>query len=300
MSEQYENNEDEISLIDLFAVLIRYRKLIVIGTLAVALAAFAWLFVLPKFVPSLDSGKQTVIYNVKTERLPPSLYSMINYDILTSVISYMKNVSVIADAQKEFSVIVDEKKFSSEKLYNLAVKQAIDQGIFLVEKSDIPGNITVTCTISNAPEKYESLKNFMQKLAKVTSDYIEKSLMPEIDLLEKNADSFIKMYGNATTTASKSGSSTASKSGSSAVTVNYADISADAKAFKSKYNGFVSVSENEFVIPVPSKRSIKFIIAVFAAFFVFVFIAFLMNAVENIKKDTYASNLIKKAWNEGK
>lgn len=293
MTEQYENNnEDEISLIDLFAVLVRYRKLVVIGTLAVALAAFAWLFVLPKFVPSLDSGKQTVIYNVKTERLPPSLYSMINYDILTSAISYMKNVSVIADAQKEFSVIVDEKKFSSEKLYNLAVKQAIDQGIFLVEESDISGNITVTCTISNAPEKYESLKNFMQKLAKVTSDYIEKSLMPEIDLLEKNADSFIKMYGNATTTASKSGSS--------AVTVNYADISADAKALKSKYNGFVSVSENEFVIPEPAKRTIKFIIAVFAAFFVFVFIAFLMNAVENIKNDENAVSLIKKAWNEGK
>lgn len=293
MTEQYENNnEDEISLIDLFAVLIRYRKLVVIGTFAVALAAFAWLFALPKFVPSLDSGKQTVIYNVKTERLPPSLYSMINYDILTSAISYMKNVSVIADAQKEFSVIVDEKKFSSEKLYNLAVKQAIDQGIFLVEESDISGNITVTCTISNAPEKYESLKNFMQKLAKVTSDYIEKSLMPEIDLLEKNADSFIKMYGNATTTASKSGSS--------AVTVNYADISADAKALKSKYNGFVSVSENEFVIPEPAKRTIKFIIAVFAAFFVFVFIAFLMNAVENIKNDENAVSLIKKAWNEGK
>ena len=42
MTEQYENNnEDEISLIDLFAVLVRYRKLVVIGTLAVALAAFA-------------------------------------------------------------------------------------------------------------------------------------------------------------------------------------------------------------------------------------------------------------------
>ena len=292
MSEQYENNEDEISLIDLFAVLIRYRKLVVIGTLAVALAAFACFFVLPKFVPSLDSGKQTVIYDVETERLPPSLYSMINYDILTSAISYMQNASVIADVQKEFSVIVDEKKFSSEKLYNLAVKQAIDHGIFLVKKSDIPGNITVTCTISNAPEKYESLKSFMQELAKVTSDHIEKTLMPEINLLEKNADSFIEMYGNATTSASKRGSS--------AETVNYADISADAKAFKLKYNGFVSISENEFVIPMPAKRSIKFIIAVFAAFFVFVFIAFLMNAVENIKKDTYASNLIKKAWNEGK
>lgn len=231
MTEQYENNnEDEISLIDLFAVLVRYRKLVVIGTLAVALAAFAWLFVLPKFVPLLDSKKQTVIYDVKTERLPPSLYLMINYNILTSAISYMKDVSVIADAQKEFSVIVDEKKFSSEKLYNLAVEQTVDHGIFLVKNSNIPGNITVACTISNAPEKYEFLKSFMQKLAKVTSDYIEKSLMPEINLLEKNADSFIEMYGNATTAASKS------------VTVNYADISAEAKAFKSKYNGFVSIS----------------------------------------------------------
>lgn len=301
MTEQYENNnEDEISLIDLFAVLVRYRKLVVIGTLAVALAAFAWLFVLPKFVPSLDSGKQTVIYDVKTERLPPSLYSMIDYDILTSAISYMQNASVIADTQKGFSVIADEKKFSSEKLYNLAIKQAIDSKVFLVKESDIPGNITVACTISSAPEKYESLKSFMQKLAKVTSDYIEKSLMPEINLLEKNADSFIEMYGNATTAASKSGASSASKSGASSASVNYADISADAKAFKSKYNGFLSISENEFVIPEPAKRSIKFIIAVFAAFFVFVFIAFLMNAVENIKNDENAVSLIKKAWNEGK
>lgn len=292
MSEQYENNEDEISLIDLFAVLIRYRKLVVIGTLAVALAAFAWLFVLPKFVPSLDSGKQTVVYNVETERLPPSLSSMINYNILTSAISYMNNMSIIADTQKGFSVIADEKKFSSEKLYNLAIKQAIDSKVFLVKESNIPGNITVACTISNAPEKYESLKSFMQKLAKVTSDCIEKTLMPEINLLEKNADSFIEMYGNATTAVSKSGASSAS--------VNYADISADAKAFKANYKGFLSISENEFVIPEPAKRSIKFIVAVFAAFFVFVFIAFLMNAVENIKNDENAVSLIKKAWNEGK
>ena len=63
MTEQYENNnEDEISLIDLFAVLVRYRKLVVIGTLAVALAAFAWLFVLPKFVPSLNKKTLTISY----------------------------------------------------------------------------------------------------------------------------------------------------------------------------------------------------------------------------------------------
>ena len=36
------NNEDEISLIDLFAVLIRYRKLIVIGTLVVSFLGLVW------------------------------------------------------------------------------------------------------------------------------------------------------------------------------------------------------------------------------------------------------------------
>ena len=113
MTEQYENNnEDEISLIDLFAVLVRYRKLVVIGTLAVALAAFAWLFVLPKFVPSLNKKTLTISYALKTERLPASVAFSVNYDILLTATNYMNDVRVLADAQREFSIFADEKKSS--------------------------------------------------------------------------------------------------------------------------------------------------------------------------------------------
>ena len=98
MTEQYENNnEDEISLIDLFAVLVRYRKLVVIGTLAVALAAFSWLFVLPKFVPSLNKKTLTISYALKTERLPASVFNATGYDVIKSAVDYMQDPAVISD-----------------------------------------------------------------------------------------------------------------------------------------------------------------------------------------------------------
>ena len=300
MTEQYENNnEDEISLIDLFAVLIRYRKLVVIGTLAVALAAFAWLFILPRFVFSSDSGKQVITYNVKTEKLPLSLSLVIGYDVPASALSYMQDVGIVAEVQKKFSVIADEKSFSSEAMYNLAVKQAVDSGAFSVEESSIPGHIVVSCTTSNAPEKSEAMKSFMLKFLETVSGRIEKELMPEIDSLEKNVDSYLKNYGNAVASKTK-GSGARNGRGEILGSVTYADISDDAKSFKAEFKEFVSLDGNGFSLPVSSKRAMKFIIVVFAAFFIFVFIAFLMNAVSNIKTDSYASALIKKAWNEGK
>lgn len=290
MTEQYENNEDEISLIDLFAVLIRYRKLIVIGTLAVAVAAFAWLFVLPKFVPSLNKKTLTISYALKTERLPASvLPSVNNYSILWTAINYMKDVRVLADVQREFSIFADEKKASSVSAYNKQIQDAIDKEKFVVKTSPIVDTIAVILKIP--VEKKEFADDFIKKIAKMTSDSIETDLMPEIDTLEDNADRILEKYGEMGLSEKKT---------SASASVNYADISSDIKSFKAKHDDFVKSLDDAFVITDPAGRAMKFIIAVFASFFVFVFISFLLNAVANIKTDPYASNLIKKAWDEGK
>jgi hypothetical protein len=55
-----------------------------------------------------------------------------------------------------------------------------------------------------------------------------------------------------------------------------------------------------FVILEPMGRVKKIIIATFAAFFILVFVAFLLNAIENIKNDPEASGKIKTAWDKGK
>ena len=295
MTEQYENNnEDEISLIDLFAVLVRYRKLVVIGTLAVALAAFAWLFVLPKFVPSLNKKTLTISYALKTERLPASvLPSVNNYSILWTAINYMKDVRVLADVQREFSIFADEKKASSVSAYNKQIQDAIDKEKFVVKTSPIVDTIAVILKIP--VEKKEFADDFIKKIAKMASDYIETDLMPEIDTLEDNADRILEKYGEMGLSEKK-----ASASASASASVNYADISSDIKSFKTKHDEFVKSLDDAFVVTDPAGRAMKFIIAVFASFFVFVFISFLLNAVANIKTDPYASNLIKKAWDEGK
>lgn len=290
MTEQYENNnEDEISLIDLFAVLVRYRKLVVIGTLAVALAAFAWLFVLPKFVPSLNKKTLTISYALKTERLPSNVAFSVNYDILLTATNYMNDVRVLADAQREFSIFADEKKVPSVSAYNKQIQDAIDKEKFVAKRSPIADTIAVTCKIPI--EKEDFADDFIKKIAKMASDYIEADLMPEINTLEDNADMILEKYGDLGLSEKKSSSSSFT---------NYADISSDIKAFKLKHDMFVQLLDDAFVITDPAGRTIKFIVATFAAFFIFVFIAFLLNAVANIKTDPYASNIIKKAWDEGK
>ena len=45
---------------------------------------------------------------------------------------------------------------------------------------------------------------------------------------------------------------------------------------------------------------LKIIIVWFASFFIFIFIAFLLNAIQNIKSDKEASTKIKNAWEKGK
>ena len=297
MTEQYENNnEDEISLIDLFAVLVRYRKLVVIGTLAVALAAFAWLFVLPKFVPSLNKKTLTISYALKTERLPSSVAFSVNYDILLTATNYMNDVRVLADAQREFSIFADEKKVPSVSAYNKQIQDAIDKEKFVAKRSPIADTIAVTCKIPI--EKEDFADDFIKKIAKMASDYIEADLMLEINTLEDNADMILEKYGDVGLSEKKSSSS----SSSSSSFTNYADISSDIKAFKLKHDMFVQFLDDAFVITDPAgrTRTIKFIVATFAAFFIFVFTAFLLNAIENIKNDENAVSLIKKAWDEGK
>ena len=70
--------------------------------------------------------------------------------------------------------------------------------------------------------------------------------------------------------------------------------------FMNSYDCISERTEEPFVILEPLGRVKKLIIATFAAFFIFVFIAFLKNAIENIKKDPEASGKIKAAWDNGK
>ena len=72
------------------------------------------------------------------------------------------------------------------------------------------------------------------------------------------------------------------------------------KEFLEDYNTLLNRELEPFVVLEPLGRLKKLIVVTFAAFFVLIFIAFLLNAIENIKQDPDASGKIKAAWIGGK
>ena len=72
-NEKKEYAEDEISLLDLLAVLIRYRKLIVLGTGIITVLAIIWLFIVPVFFKKLAKQNAKVEYTIAARSIPNSI-----------------------------------------------------------------------------------------------------------------------------------------------------------------------------------------------------------------------------------
>lgn len=278
------NENDEISLIDLFAVLIRYRKLIVLGTLIVFVISFLYFFILPNIFPSFKSKTQTIRYSLEIKPLPLSISKSIDYDVMNSAIAYMNDPLVINNIQKEFSIFDHYKKnYNFEKNSdNKNSNTYIDNRISVVfQKVPIA--------------KSNELNLFVQKMAITTSNYIEKIVLPEISQLEKNAEIMIEKYNGGLIAINSN-----SNNSSTNFSISYDTLLSDIKKFKENYSTFVIFNDNALITP-ESKDALKtLIIIVFASLFIFIFIAFLLNSIRNIKQDKYASSLIKKAWEEGK
>lgn len=276
------NENDEISLIDLFAVLIRYRKLIVIGTLIVFVISFLYLFILPNIFPSFKSKTQTIRYSLEIKPLPLSISKSIDYDVMNSAIAYMNDPLVINSIQKEFSIFEHYKK------------------TYTFEKNSYTSNTYTDNRISVVFQKVPIAKSnelnlFVQKMAITTSNYIEKIVLPEISQLEKNAELMIEKYNGGLIAFNQN-----SNNSSTIFSISYDTLLSDIKKFKENYSTFIIFNDNA-LITSESKDVLKpLIIIVFASLFVFIFIAFLLNSIRNIKQDKYASSLIKNAWEDGK
>lgn len=289
-----ENCEEEISLIDLMAVLIRYRKMIMIGTLAVAFLAGFRLFVLPKFIPSLNKETQTVSYLIQVEKIPAKLKLELDYEFVENGISFLTDVRAFAQCQKDFKIFADEEKCGSAVNYNYAISNVIKQKKFNVEKGHITDSISVTCEVPS--DKLQDTNDFMVAFVKEASEFVSGELDQTIKELAENTERTLREY-------KKGGSGGIGSDDSMSATValaKYTDLKNDIDTFYMRHKDYLMVNNDAFIIPIGQGRVKMFVIVVFATFFVLVFVAFMRNAIENIKKDKEASGIIAKAWEEGK
>ena len=286
MEETTVNSEDEISLIDLFAVLIRYRKFIVIFTLAVMVLAGVYLsrpILKSKLTSNTESESVQRLYTLSVKNVEAAVAKQGSgfKTAAATAKKYFQNVRLIANANKESPIIdIDESLASSASLYETAIRKAIKAKSVYVpeEKSDQPYEFYFSMNVKSGKE--EEAEKFFQLLLDSVNAALADIYRPQLELGKTQIETALDK-----------------------ILSSESELASDAQ----KIERLKKLIEAEFITEEPVVEVVevvevakKFIIVTFAAIFLSVFIAFALNAWANIKADQEAYGKLKAAWDAGK
>lgn len=291
---------EEVSLIDIITVLIRYRKLILIGTLIPTIIVAIYLFfVKPKIKPKMQPYENTTItYTIRLNNIPQKLIEALiqNYnrwwDFNGRMLQDFINPTIIGP-------LYEKNQFSEECAEGAGetfIKPYIDSKKITCSMSlDTSYNITINMPVTSE----EKLNDFMNAFIQYEHDLIQDIYIRDhIETLLERYQRRLNEVQNANPN-----------------TVNYEeiqkakDIIQDIGTYKRENKPFYEIQgkpviQRNVIYPnndVPKKVKIKrLIIALIGSFCIFTFIAFLLNMIQNIKEDPNASRKIKDAWYGGR
>jgi capsular polysaccharide biosynthesis protein len=293
MENQIENNQnldEEISLIDLFAVLVRYRKLIIIGTLVVTFLAGLYLFVVPVVLPNLSNAKETLSYTIVVDELPSSLDSEFFRSntkqglIMGLAMEELQNLSTFSAVYKENPIFsTDDSMPETPSQYNLMIQKLFGSDIKILP-SEV-GN-TIKITVEIPAMNAEKSDDFIAKYITTVNNSLDSFILPRLKNIQTSTETALKAM-----------------EGQNSIMNSSQDLQVklfDITPYLTGKSSFLHIQGEPFVLPVAQGRLMKLIIVAFAAFFVTVFWAFVLNAINNIKADPQASKVLSEAWKAGK
>lgn len=275
-------NEDEISLLDLLSVFVKYRKIIIWGTVVFALLVSMFLFFL-----SRDSDNQEQLYLIDyniTVYPNMSIFSnIVSFDIVDDTNNKLNDKKLISEINK--NILVFDYDFNSSNFdvleYNQFIFDLFNNKEYLAELGKTKNNFLLSIKTIN-PENSDL---FVNELINVVNNEYREFLLPLIQKRINEINLLLPQY------------------------------SSDEKEIKDKLlNEKITLTElsnenfnilqtnfSKFIVrEKKDSLLLKIIIVWFASFFIFIFIAFLLNAIQNIKSDKEASAKIKNAWEKGK
>lgn len=275
-------NEDEISLLDLLSVFVKYRKLIIWGTVVFALLVSIFLFFLSK---SSDNQEQLYLidYNITVYPNMSIFSNIVSFDIVDDTNNKLNDKKLISEINK--NILVFDYDFNSSNFdvleYNQFILELFNDKEYLAELSKTKNNFLLSIKTIN-PENSDL---FVNELINVVNNEYREFLLPLIQKRINEINLLLPQY------------------------------SSDEKEIKDKLlNEKITLTElsnenfnilqtnfSKFIVrEKKDSLLLKIIIVWFASFFIFIFIAFLLNAIQNIKSDKEASTKIKNAWEKGK
>lgn len=326
-----EKNDDEISLIDLFAVLLRRKWMIIITTaiacIAVVVVCIMSLKLPPEksFMPNKYTPRAQMLINNK-ESSSNSIASMLGSSGLgnlaslagvnvgggatnSALASYLVNSNTIQDEViNKFDLVTRYKIKKSPVTYtrkklkeNLASNFDDKTGVFTISFTDrdpVFAQSVVNYVVDRLEQRFLEIGVDQNKLAAANlEENINTSYNRILDLqsqVQKLEQSSYMNYGQSSIVMD----STMLKMELEVQEQIYAGLKAQYESLKITMASEQPVFQILEYAEIPDEKSGPSrgklcIIVAFAAFFLSVFLAFLLNAVENIKKDPQAMAKLK-------
>lgn len=294
--ENIKENE-EISIIDLLAVLIKYRKLIIIGTIIPAVIAALWLFVAKPILKPVEmpETETKAVYTIRLTHMPQKLYDelwrnyVIGWDFNGRIINDFSNPVLMGALyeKNQFADLCEEGK-GEEYIKNLIQSKVITCANSL--------DMTYSITINMPTFSLEKFQKFVEEYVEYENNLVKEIYIGDnINLIELRCKRLIK---DVETLNPK--------------TVNFSDIQnaidtlEAIEKWRKENKPFFEIEGKPVITTItppapPKEPKVKeLIIVAVASLFIFIFIAFLLNAIQNIKDDPVSSQKIKDAWKEGK
>jgi hypothetical protein len=284
-----EQQDDEISLIDLLVVLLKHWKLVVAIPLIVAIFAGALYLYRTTITKPVQKTETSISFSVNplvkqfvgSVNLEGSIVNVylkdtrLFYDILSQLkMSQLGEFKISSDQDEAFALIkyllIEGKTPSQNKLSDTK------RPLLVTTTYDL---ITLTVRFNNKEIEQQFIALLVQALNKKINDLI-------IPIAKKEAQDYEQLLVE--------GSKTASNLLQNTLAVRYTAYSSALRYLKGEQEPFVLTNPVTITISsLPSKTII--LVSIIAALFFAIFLAFVLEAIENIKKDPDAMAKIRSA-----
>ena len=238
----------------------------------------------------MNTRSITVTYTLEIRELPSDVQRILSNSqasITLLTMSRLQNQSFFAEQYKK--LFKDKKNIPKDDYeYNIMIQQ-YQKNNYSVSKGEIPGTLFVTFTIPDTEEYKEKVSSFMEDSIDLINSELKSTIVPQINamltLLKEIELKEIDMKEN---TNQERNMSTYLQDQKNMLQLEYV---------VKNYDSFVEADDIPYIVPSQQDSKLfTIIIVAFASFFLFVFIAFTLNAVKNIKQNPQARQTISDAW----
>jgi hypothetical protein len=320
VSQESYSEADEISLIDLVAVLVRYRRMIIWGTVLVGVVVVVALCVFPAVgITGGDAPVYTVSMQVNVVTVPEEVNRYGSVDLLLTLRDVLLDpVYVLPHYQRMRSAAGDpmaEGQSRPERLLFLRDEYIGDE--YEVSLDRAQSSVTISCTCENPELVSEFLRSLVANVDGPVQAEIADRIVPVSAVIEQALSTTLQSLASVILAGSQDLLGDQRSAGSGSVLdslIRHLELNAPnslqslsqlvlAQEFfavlSQSVSTFYSTTEETEVIAAPREgtgRSTRVMLSVIAAFFALVLIAFVRQYARNVSRDPLQMSKLREAW----